>query len=404
MRDEQAVARLFADLAPLWQALHRRLSTGRPVLRVKVGPLDIRQQTAFADLFGLSRLPGEYRTVSVADVDAVLSEVSGTDSYTVVEHLVGPVGNRAADRAAEVTARQQLWAWLSAHDVVRAQPVLEEWVTSMRRTGLMARSVEYTRSELELALRVLRELPGAGVPLPVFAARVLGDPHALDDGTRLQAKVVRALATLYDSELPTDAIQLRALWERAGLADDELSSTVLVAGSPTGSTDGVVGEILRTCASRGLAAVLTLQQIRCQPQPAEAAGLVWIVENPSILAMALGRFGDRCPPIICTAGWPSSACVQLLERLAGAGSELRYHGDLDGEGLRIAANIVARFGAMPWRMTSADYLSAVGASGPAVGRVTPVPWDGDLSEHLRRTGLAVPEERVVDRLLMDIQP
>ncbi|MFI9413321.1 TIGR02679 family protein [Nocardia gamkensis] len=404
MRDEQEVARLFADLAPLWQALHRRMSTGRPVLRVKVGPLDIRQQTAFADLFGSSRLPGEYRTVSVADVDAVLSEVVGTDSYTVVEKLVGPVGNRAADRAAEAATRQQLWAWLSAHDVVRRQPVLEEWVTSMRRTGMMAKSIEYTRSELERALRVLRELPGAGVPLPVFAARVLGDPHALDDGTRLQATVVRALATLYDSEPPTDAIQLRALWERAGVADDELSSTVLVAGSPTGSTDGVVGQILRTCASRGLAAVVTLQQIRCQPQPAEAAGLVWIVENPSILAMALGRFGDRCPPIICTRGWPSSACVQLLERLAGAGSELRYHGDLDGEGLRIAANIVARFGARPWRMTSADYLSAVRASGPAVGRVTPVPWDGDLSEHLRRTGLAVPEELVVDLLLTDIQP
>jgi hypothetical protein len=146
MRDEQEVARLFADLAPLWQALHRRMSTSRPVLRVKVGPLDIRQQTAFADLFGSSRLPGEYRTVSVADVDAVLSEVVGTDSYTVVEQLVGPVGNRAADRAAEAATRQQLWAWLSAHDAVRGQPALEEWVTSMRRTGLMAKSIEYTRS------------------------------------------------------------------------------------------------------------------------------------------------------------------------------------------------------------------------------------------------------------------
>ncbi|WP_454198100.1 TIGR02679 family protein [Nocardia sp. Marseille-Q1738] len=404
MRDEQAIARLSADLAPLWQALHRRLSTGRPVSRVKVGPLDIGQQTALADFFGSSRLPGEYRIVSLAEVDAVLLEVSGADAYTVVEHLVGPVGDRSAERAAEMAARQQLWAWLSGHDVVRAQPVLEEWVASTRRAGLMTKSVEYTRFELGRALRVLRELPGAGVPLPVFAERVLGDPHALDDGTRLQATVVRALAVLYDGEPPTDAIQLRALWERAGVADDELSSTVLVAGLPTSAADGVVGEILRTCASRGLAAVVTLQQIRCEPQLAEAAGRVWVVENPSILAMALARFGDRCPPMVCTAGWPSSACVHLLDRLSRAGAELRYHGDFDGEGLRIAANIVARFGAVPWRMTSADYLSAVGASGPAAGRVTPVPWDGDLSEHLRRTGLAVPEERVVDVLLADIEP
>lgn len=404
MSSAQSPRQLSADLAPLWHALHRRLSTGRSVSRVKVGPLNAAQRTAIADLFGSARMPGEYWMVSLAQVDTVLLDVTGCDAYTVVEHLVGSIGNRSAERAAATAERNRLWEWLFDHEVVRAQPALIGWAALMRRNGLVEGSVQRTTIELERALRVLRELPGAGVPLPVFAARMLGDPHGLDDGTRTQAMVIRALTAIYDSEPPKDVVQLRALWERAGIADDELSSTVLVAGVPTDDSNTVIGQILHTCAGAGLAAVLTLQQLRVEAELTEVAARVWVIENPSILAMALARFGDRCPPMVCTAGWPSSAGVRLLDQLARAGAELRYHGDLDGEGLRIAANLVARVGVVPWRMTSTDYLAAFGSDGPSVGRVTQAPWDPELSEHMRRVGRLVPEERVVDLLLEDMAP
>ena len=61
--------------------------------------------------------------------------------------------------------------------------------------------------------------------------------------------------------------------------------------------------------------------------------------------MALARFGRRCPPIAVTSGWPNSAVILLLQKLSAAGSRLHYHGDFDGEGLRIAAAVVARTGA-----------------------------------------------------------
>jgi uncharacterized protein (TIGR02679 family) len=126
-----------------------------------------------------------------------------------------------------------------------------------------------------------------------------------------------------------------------------------------------------------------------------------VFENPSVVALALARFGDRCPPIVCTSGWPSSAGILLLRGLSHAGTRLHYHGDFDGEGLRIAANVVARTGALPWRMGSADYLAAV-ADGPPVGRVTEVSWDADLAGHLVRVGTTVPEERVAPALLDEI--
>ncbi|WP_275290701.1 TIGR02679 family protein [Amycolatopsis sp. La24] len=393
------VGRLPEALAPVWQAVHARLSSGLPVTRVRVGPLDSEQQTAVADLLGLAQFPGQYPSLSLAHLDEALREVAGVGAREVVAQLVGPIGNRAEDRRTAAEARVSLWEWLDSHPVITAQPALRSWTAGVRRAGLIESSVERTRLELERALRVLSELPAAGVPLPVFADSVLDATHALDDGTRTANLVLKALAEIYDVPPPSDAPGRRALWERAGIADDELSSTVLAAGLQLPG-DHVVGRILQACQDAGAAAVLTLQHLRASKLTA-APDKVWVFENPSVLALALARFGSSCPPLICTSGWPSSAGVALLKQLAQIGTTLCYHGDFDGDGLRIAANVVARTGAKPWRMTSADYLSAV-ADGPAAGRATPVPWDAELANHLTEQGKTVPEERVANGLLDEI--
>ena len=204
---------------------------------------------------------------------------------------------------------------------------------------------------------MLAELPASGVPLPLVADQVLGNTHALDDGTRCAGLVLRALAAIYDVEVPRNAQQRRTLWERAGVADDELSAVVLAAGiRPTG--DDVASRILRVCGEAGQAAALTLSQLRVSGDMRRLPADVWVFENPSVLAMALARFGRSCPPIVVTSGWPNSAVILLLQKLAAAGTGLHYHGDFDGEGL---ADRRGRRGAdrrKAWRMTSADYLVA----------------------------------------------
>jgi len=389
---------LSPALAPLWRALHARLSDGRAVSRVRLGPLTVEQRGALADLLGLARLPGEHTSVALVQLDNALREAVGIDTLDVVTELVGPIGDRAGERRRADAERAELWAWLAGQPVVAAQPALAVWVAGVRRGGLLDGSVARTRAELERVARVLERLPAAGVPLPVFADDVLGETHALDEGKRCAGLVLRALAAIYDVPPPTDARQRRALWERAGVAEDELSSTVIAAGFRADGDD-VVSRILQVCAAAGEAAVLTLRQLR------GGIGVTgpdaWVFENPSVVALALARFGDRCPPVVCTSGWPSSAGIVLLCGLSAAGTRLHYHGDFDGEGLRIAANVVARTGAVPWRMGSADYLAAV-ADGPPVGRVTDVPWDADLAGHLVRVGTTVPEERVAPALLDEI--
>lgn len=394
-------AALSEDLLPLWQALHHRLGTGQAVASVKVSGMTVAQRTALADLFGMATMPGESHTVNYAQLDALLVALTGVSARTVSERIVGPIENRAATRTAKAGERRQLWEWLARHPVVEAQPVLAEWAAAMERAGLIAQSIQQTQAMLEQALLVLRAIPAQGQPLPVFAAKTLGDPHALDEGTRLQGAVVRALAAIHDRKAPADASELRQLWMDAGIADDELSSTVLVAGLTGLDRVGPLGQILQVCADGAVAASVTLQQLRTVASFDDVPSVITVFENPSVLAVAVRRFGRDCPPMVCTAGWPSSAGIRLLDLLSHAGTQLNYHGDLDGEGLRIAAHVVARVGARPWRMSSRDYLAAVG-DGPGVGRVTGVPWDDELAVEMNRIGVSVPEELVIDTLLADL--
>ncbi|WP_214408184.1 TIGR02679 family protein [Pseudonocardia lacus] len=385
-------------LEPVWKVAHERLSSGRPVGTLRVGPLDEPQRAALADLLGLDRLAAEHERVRLDRLDAVLREVAGLDTGAVVEVLLGPLGDRAAERAAAAASRSALWSWLSDHEALRAQPALRDWAESLRQAGTS--SPARTRELLERALTVLAHLPADGRPLPTFASDVLHDPHSLDEGTPLSGVVLRALACLHGAPPPANAEDRRALWERMGVTGDQLSVSVLAAGLRPAGT-GLVPDLCRRCCDDGHAVSLTLAQLRSTGAVA-GAGVVHVVENPSVLALALTRFGPACPPLVCTSGWPNGAAVLLLRQLAAGGARLRYHGDLDGEGVRIAAYVTAKTPATPWRMSAADYRGAVPATGRPVGRVTEAPWDADLATAMRERGVAVFEEQVVELLLADL--
>ncbi len=390
------------DLAPLWTELRRRFEAAGDgeVRTVRLARLDPAQRAALADLLGLARLPAERATVAVARVDEAVRRGCGLGVRELIERLHGPLRDRPAERAAASVERSRLWAELESHPLVAALPALRGWVDGLRRGGLIGGSVAATREHLRAALAVLAELPAGGAPLPVVAERVLGDPHALDEGTRLSSTVLRGLAALHDEPPPVDAARRRDLWALHGVTGDELSTTVLVAGfAPAGP--GALARTLRAWAAAGQAAVVTLAQLRETPQWCGGTP-VHVVENPSVLAMAVQRFGPACPPLVCTAGWPNTAAVTLLRGLRAAGATLPYHGDFDGDGLRIAAYVIDRTGATPWRMSTADYLAAVTDQGPAPGRLTAAPWDPHLADALAVRGVAVPEERVARWLLDDL--
>jgi uncharacterized protein (TIGR02679 family) len=194
------------------------------------------------------------------------------------------------------------------------------------------------------------------------------------------------------------------LWASVGvLVGGGITSTALVLNL-TAKGDGALATGLSAAAAVGEPIYLTLRQLVHQP-------VLWclgpnpisVCENPAVVAEAANRLGSACRPLICTQGQPSTAVTTLLRQLAQAGALIRYHGDFDWAGIRIANGVIARHGAVPWRMETADYLAAQDSGKRLSDDAVDASWDPALAMAMRDRGQAIEEERLLDGLLGDLR-
>lgn len=384
------------DLKSLWSETHRRLSRGSAVSSISLRGLTDDQRHALAELLGSERMPPVDTRIPLSRLREALEPL---DLEVVLTELVGPVDNARLAQQRAVEERRALWDWLEAHPLLTERPALRTWASRLQSEPIAGAVAKHL---LQDTMTVLEALPADRLPLPVLAQRCLGDPHVLDEG-RLPNLVLRALAHEAGLPEPADAEAKRRIWETAGVVRDDLSSTVLVAGlAPEGDT--FLARILRAARECGEAVPITLAHLKRGPDAFAPAGtVVFVVENPAIMQVALDRFGAAVSPLVCVSGRLHVAARTLLRSLAETGAELRYHGDFDPAGIGIAADVIDSFGARPWRMGEADYSAALGP-GPSIDPVAvpETPWDEDLCQSMRREAIAVYEEAVLDDLLADL--
>lgn len=166
-------------------------------------------------------------------------------------------------------------------------------------------------------------------------------------------------------------------------------------------------------------AVLTLDQVRSGGVgPLPPGSVLHVCENPTVVEVVAERWeragdtirrmetpGTAGPVLVCTSGQPSTAAVELLGILSAAGAEVRYHGDFDWAGLKIARSLGGHVDWVPWRFTAADYRAAVRQNQPSLqltGRPAESPWDPGLAEAMAESGLAIEEEAVAELLAADV--
>jgi uncharacterized protein (TIGR02679 family) len=238
---------------------------------------------------------------------------------------------------------------------------------------------------------------------------VIGHAKALDDDAPLTRLVLAGIASLLgiDAAPAGDASARRELWEAAGVVSNPLTCHALVLNLPLAG-DGRIARRLRDSAAEGTAERLLLSQVRAEPLDATplAGRTVWVCENPVVTERAEAALGSNAGPLVCVEGWMNSAVARLLRALHDAGAQLAYHGDFDWPGMRIAAALLGRLPARPWRFRAADYLAATAARPnglpPLEGRPSPTPWDPALTEAMTAAGLVVEEEAVLAELLTDL--
>lgn len=390
------------DLSPLWDAVRDRLERLGSMRRgrLRIPPLSTGGRQHLTSLLGRSLTA----TVDLVELERALERVgAGPDLVRALDSLGHAMSFANEDRRTERRVRAD------AREAVRVEvsvwPELwgTSWINDVIQSGLLrgldndgavglVRDVRRCLDALSCA-----DQPRSRVDL---AARVLGDSHALDPGTRLSASVMRGLRHHYAIELYDDTD--RTVWDRAGAPNDSVSAPALTWNLPIVAGDGLA-PIAWTATSLGVVAHLSQMALRSNPVKVEAGTVVLVTENPRVVEAAAQRRSTLT--VISTNGNPSVAVRLLLTQLLESGAEVRYHGDFDAAGLSICRRMAA-IGLRPWRMDAKDYECAV-ADAFAAGVELPLddadpgptPWDFHLREIFRAFGRVVHEERLLEELL-----
>jgi uncharacterized protein (TIGR02679 family) len=397
------------ETARLLARLRRRLADGRP-LTGALTLTDVTEGERAAVERLLGRRPGTGSTLRVplAALDAVLRDSGagpeGLEAAVVL--LTGPVRSRREE--AEEGERAWAAAFAPLERACAGDEDLAPWCAAVRSDGRVRRLAPDPADAAALLRSValaVAELPAGGVALSEFAARVLGDAHALDDDRPASGLVLGAARAMSGEPGGSGAAWRRRVWASVGVLKDELSSTVLALNLP-GDPATATGRALAALREAGQPAVLTLRQlVRDRPEPDWSGVTVSVCENPAVVATAADRLGPACAPLVCLQGQPSAAATALLTQAVASGASVRLHADFDWGGLRIADAVKDHVTWRPWRFDTAHYLAAVPASNrPLTGKPFPFPtwWDPDLAGVMAEHGRRVEEETVIEDLVADL--
>ncbi|MCG3178599.1 MAG: hypothetical protein BIFFINMI_00927 [Phycisphaerae bacterium] len=398
------------ELAWVLQAIRRQYERGNTALAGAVSlPRPTQAQRDAVDrLLGRKPTSGKTLAVRLDQLDQLIVHARLAETLQeAVEALAGPLVNRHAIRGRS----DAQWASLfeDAHDRLVDDPLRRSWLDSIRGGGLLRRlsggDLGTASALMNRAIAVVNRLPEQGILLARLAAEITGDSHALDAGSPLGSLAIRAAALLAGEEQWSTAEARRRVWDAVGVVCDEFSAPVLVLNL-CGDQKSLTGRALSLFAEHGEPCRLTAGLLIRHPwnlPPQSPAKTVYVCENPSILAAAARSLGRRSWPMVCIDGQPSTAAHLLLSALSRAGIELRYHGDFDWGGIRIANLVMRRYGAIPWRMAARDYLAATCEGGARLkGSQVAASWDGTLTEAMAGRRIAVHEEQVSSLLIEDL--
>lgn len=412
-------------LARVWrvvgEALERRdlVARGRIVLR----DLTREERHALSDVLGQPVTAREVR-LDLASLEVRVGARTGTELAELVAVLTGRSLVDRAGRRRDRAARREVpfeaaSSWLGEREERSGavDPWVADWLDGLRRDGILtpwADAVELVlgalgflesrgvltdgRSAEDRDRGIVQPPKGIGEDTELggrvamgsrteLAARSFGDAHALDDGTRMSALLLRAAAARVGSALPRGAADRRSLWESIGVVNDRVSTTCLSWGVVSrGDSLGGGGRPVH----------LTWWDLE-EDVPLKPPGAVLVCENPRTLE-AVASSGVVGLGVVCTMGRPNLVVMEVLSRLATSRVRLSYHGDFDWAGIALANACIDRFGAEPWLMSATDYLAGEGSQ-RLKGTPVEAAWDPELGAAMRHRGIAVHEEAQLDLVI-----
>jgi uncharacterized protein (TIGR02679 family) len=388
--------------------LRKRMSRGQALSgKIQLSHATADERGAIDKLLG--RLPTQGSSLTI-DLDKLAETLSHARACECLEDAIVALCGPVDDERLLSLSRKEEWErlWQTSHSRVKDNAAALRWMDNLRASGLLKRiaGCDFGLAKILLAqaVSIVEHVPYPAVRLAELAANKTGNSHSLDRGQPLAALVIRFAQQLEESALWKTAAERRDAWEVLGILCDELSAPVLVLNL-LADNESLTGQALNLHAAAGEPYRVSVRQLRRHPpvfDPMIAGPVVFVCENPTVIDVAANKLGSACRPLVCVDGQPKTASRLLLDSLAGAGIQIRYHGDFDWDGIRIGNTIARRHAATSWRFNASDYAQAPESEHALKGVPVSAEWDADLASLMTKVGKCIHEENVLSTLLTDL--
>ena len=213
------------------------------------------------------------------------------------------------------------------------------------------------KNELKIAIEAIENLSKEKISLPIFSAKITGNPHSLDRNNLagqflLDFLIINKRINSNKEQVKEEQIkenkriksteEIAEIYYNNNLMIDEMSNMVL-ARNLIGYKNNKENEGWRAFYNNNEAWQITLYNLSKVDNVTSSIKKCLIVENPAVFTNIIQDEKYKKIPIVCTYGQVKLAGIILLKKLVENNVHLYYSGDIDPEGMQIADKLKTRF-------------------------------------------------------------
>ncbi len=421
-RKDKAYTRMFTEMKKKY------IKYGKLTGKIFLNHLSEAECIAMGNIFGRTLLSGDF-VFFVSELQAALNETRycGIEVEALVErYFEEKIVSNSQKREEKRACNNRFWEVVLDEAESRFGEDTEgtQWlkdVREQRKYGyhLIIREREKSSDGIK---EVLMEVCGAlvylsqedrngagSVRLAVLGAEVTKNPHCFDRQNTAGRLLISALSYIYREEEPAVQEDILALYYKAGIAPDDISSYTTCYGIHFYEGDRE-HEAYRHFIGKGEKYVLTLSNLSRLTRADSSRKKVFMIENQMVFSQVCDEMGGEEYAIVCTSGQLRTASLFLIDLLLKSECKLYYCGDIDPEGIEIADRVLARGNGriLPWRMTAQDYYRSISnemLTEKRLNRLDKIANAslGELTALLKAEKRAGYQEHLIDLMVEDIK-
>lgn len=202
------------------------------------------------------------------------------------------------------------------------------------------------KQALHEACKGINNLPDKNTRIPVFASKILGNPHGFDK-KNLSGKIfVMLLGYIDGRKSHKNNEELAELYYKYNLLIDDVSNMILCKNIIGIKDNGQEHDGMKGFSGTNEPLYLTIYNLSniTSIKNDGKYNKVMVMENPAVFMEVAEKCKIKDFPMVCTYGQVKLAGIILLDLLVKAGFKIYYSGDIDPEGMQIADKLKKRYG------------------------------------------------------------